>query len=149
MEAPKFNCPNATLRGSMSQNPIHTCFQISSNPRDNPVGKESRNLDIIRALLLNASNTLRQVTSPPACLSFLICKREVASLFKPQDLVRQQMCLCFTFQLKSSELRLILVLSIRSLYPLRSGSFLSCSVSSDHQWRVHICCELDDSWVCI
>lgn len=59
------------------------------------------------------------------------------------------MCLCFTFQLKSSELRLILVLSIRSLYPLRSGSFLSCSVSSDHHWRVHICCELDDSWVCI
>lgn len=43
---------------------------------------------------------------------------------------------------------IILVLSIRSLYPLRPGSFLCSSIHSDHHWRAHICCELDDSWVC-
>lgn len=52
-------------------------------------------------------------------------------------------------QLKSARRGIIWVLSIRSLYPLRSGGFLWCSVRSDHHWRAHSCCELDDSWVCI
>lgn len=44
---------------------------------------------------------------------------------------------------------ILLVLSIWSLYPLRSGSFLCCNVHSARHWRGHICCEIDDSWVCI
>ena len=38
---------------------------------------------------------------------------------------------------------------MKSFYPLRSGSFLCCFIASGYHWRVHICCELDDSWVCI
>lgn len=57
-------------------------------------------------------------------------------------------CTCASSAAKCWE-GILLVLSSRSLYPSRSGSFLCCSVHSAHHWRVHICCELDDSWVCI
>ena len=59
------------------------------------------------------------------------------------------MCIYLAFQPKGAEERIILVLSIRSLYPLRVGSCLCCCVPSDDHRRVHICCELDDPWVCI
>ena len=57
-------------------------------------------------------------------------------------------CAC-SLLVERAEQGIILVLSMKSLYPLRSGSFLCCFIPSDRHWRVYICCELDDSWVCI
>lgn len=89
---------------------------------------------------------------PSVGLSFLTWKRGAASLFLLLVYAagsRGAVNAHALPQLKSAQQGIIWVLSIRSLYPLRSGSFLWSSVRSDHHWRARICCELDDSWVCI